>query len=174
MTPAQEEEYVGRLLMYQEDVYAYILSMLPRRADAEEVSQQTALVLWQCRAQFDPRRDFLPWAFGIARNEVRRRLRQPDAKRVSFSSEMIDELAVAPDQFATGIEAHREAMDSCLGQLEASQRRLIERCYQGKESIKSIAGEMSTSASAIYLRLHRLRKALVDCVSRKLAAGGVA
>lgn len=173
MTPAEEEVFVTRLLMYQDDVYAYILSLLPRRADAEEVAQQTALVLWRCRQQFDVRRDFLPWAFGIARNEVRRRLRQPGGKSVSFSPDMIDELASAPEHFSPGMAAQRDALEECLGELEVTQRQFVERCYQGEGSIKSIAGEMATSPTALYLRLHRLRKVLLDCVSRKLAAGAI-
>src|SRR5262245_57585437 len=143
MTPAEEEAYIGRLLMYQEDVYGYILSLLPHRADAEEVTQQTAIVLWRCRGQFDCRRDFLPWAFGIARNEVRRRLREPGTKLVSFSQEMIDELAAAPDHLASGMSVQRDAMETCLEKLEPTQRQLIERCYQGKENIRSIANEMA-------------------------------
>lgn len=172
MTPVEEEAYISRLLLYQEDVYGYILSLLPHRADAEEVTQQTALVLWRCRGQFDCRRDFLPWAFGIARNEVRRRLREPGgAKLVSFSPEMIDELAASPDHLVSGISEQRVAMETCLGKLEPTQRQLIERCYQGKENIKSIANEMAVTPTALYLRLHRLRKALVDCVGRQLAMG---
>jgi RNA polymerase sigma-70 factor (ECF subfamily) len=171
MSPAEEEVFVSRLLMYQDDVYAYILSLLPRRADAEEVAQQTALVLWRSRQQFDTRRDFLPWAFGIARNEVRRRLREVGAKVISFSPEMIDELAAAAEHFSPGMTAQRDALEECLGELEATQRQFVERCYQGEGSIKSIAKEMATSPSALYLRLHRLRKVLLDCVSRKLAAG---
>lgn len=171
MTSAEEEVFVSRLLMYQDDVYAYIVSLLPRRADAEEVAQQTALVLWRSRQQFDTRRDYLPWAFGIARNEVRRRLRNGDAKQVCFSPEMIDELASAPEHISPGIAAQRDALEECLGELGATQRQFVERCYQGSSSIKAIAGEMETSPTALYLRLHRLRKVLLDCVSRKMAAG---
>lgn len=173
MNPLNEEEFISRLLMYQEDVYAYVLTLLPRRADAEEVAQQTALVLWRCRASYDSRRDFLPWAFGIARNEVRRRLRQPGTKLVCFSPDMIDELAVAPEQLASGIAERRDALEDCLGELAATQRQFIERCYQGGQSIKSIAEELLTTPTALYLRLHRLRKALTDCVDRKLASGTI-
>jgi RNA polymerase sigma-70 factor (ECF subfamily) len=173
MSATDEEEFISRLLMYQEDVYAYILTLLARRADAEEVAQQTALVLWRCRSHFDSRRDFLPWAFGVARNEVRRRLRESNSKLVSFSPELIDELAVSHDHLVSSVSAQRDAMDECLGQLEPVQRQFIERCYQGQESIKSIASEMATTPTALYLRLHRLRKALVDCVGRKMNAGAM-
>jgi RNA polymerase sigma-70 factor, ECF subfamily len=174
MTPTNEEEFISRLLMYQEDVYAYILTLLPCRADAEEVAQQTALVLWRCRDTYDSRRDFLPWAFGVARNEVRRRLRQPGAKLVCFSSEMVDELAIAREQLVSSTAERRDALEACLGELGDSQREFVERCYQGRQSIKSIAEEMVTTPTALYLRLHRLRKLLTDCVDRKLTAGAVA
>jgi RNA polymerase sigma-70 factor (ECF subfamily) len=171
MTPTTEEEFISRFLMYQEDVYAYILTLLPRRADAEEVAQQTALVLWRVRATYDPRRDFLPWAYGIARNEVRRRLRQPEAKLIRFSSEFIEELAIAPEQLVSDMADRRDALGNCMEELAAGQRQFVERCYLGSQSIKSIAEEMMTTPTALYLRLHRLRKALTDCVDRKLTAG---
>jgi RNA polymerase sigma-70 factor, ECF subfamily len=173
MTTSRDEQFISRLLRYQDDVYAYVLSLLPQRADAEDVAQQTALILWRKREQYDASRDFLPWAFGVARFEVRRRLRQRQSKQVGFSLDMIEELAAAPEHIEVEMGDQRLALESCLGELKKEQRQLVERCYQGDESIKSIAVTLATSPAALYMRLQRLRKVIFDCVSHKLAAGGV-
>ena len=39
-------------------------------SDARDVLQETLLTLWTKRLEFDVARDFLPWAFGIARLKV--------------------------------------------------------------------------------------------------------
>src|SRR5882757_4876714 len=116
MIPGHDGQFIARLLRYQDDIYAYVRSLLPQRADAEEVAQQTALILWRKREQFEPTRDFLPWAFGVARFEVLRHLRKRKSTQVCFSQEMIDELAAAPEHIETDMAEHRQGLDACLGQ----------------------------------------------------------
>ena len=69
MHPAElRRSGIGTFLQHQDRVYGYIVLMLPNRHDAEDVFQQTSLILWQKWDQFDPEQDFLSWACGIARN----------------------------------------------------------------------------------------------------------
>ena len=51
-----QDQFAEQFLRSQRRVYAYIVSMLPNRADAEEVFQQTSLILWRKWADFAPAR----------------------------------------------------------------------------------------------------------------------
>ena len=93
MDTARHEQFARAFVQYQDRVYGYIATMLPNRHDAEDVFQQTSLILWQKWEQFDPERDFLSWACGIARNEVRNFLRRHGRARVVLSERLMDELA---------------------------------------------------------------------------------
>ena len=53
------EQFVSLLTRYQQRVYLFILSLVPDRADAEDVLQETNLVLWQKFDDFTPGSDSL-------------------------------------------------------------------------------------------------------------------
>ena len=76
----QHDQFVERFIRSQDRIYAYVATQLPNRADAEEVFQQTSLILWRKWQQFDPHRDFVRWACGIAHREVCSFLRKQAAR----------------------------------------------------------------------------------------------
>ena len=54
MDSVRHDRFARAFLQCQERVYGYIVTMLPNRHDAEDVFQQTSLILWQKWDQFDP------------------------------------------------------------------------------------------------------------------------
>jgi len=65
----------------------------------------------------------------------------------------------------SGIDQRREALHSCINQLEPRQRRLIEMRYSRGCSVVQIAESLGKSVAAIKGSLHRVRKSLERCVS---------
>ncbi len=72
MQPTETERFVSQFTVAHRRIYAFILTLLPNRSEADEVMQETSLVLWRQFDQFDPQRDFVRWACGVALNQVRR------------------------------------------------------------------------------------------------------
>lgn len=71
------------------------------------------------------------------------------------------------------LEARRRALRQCLDRLEQGRRELLERCYAGKDSIKTIAADLGLRPNVLYMTLKRLRRALFECINRTLTAEGV-
>src|SRR5437868_10690061 len=93
---SQHDRFVERFVRSQDRIYAYVVTLLPNRADAEEVFQQTSLVLWKKWQQYDPGRAFVAWACGMAHHEVRNFLRKHrDRGRVYLSEDVLAEVAQA-------------------------------------------------------------------------------
>lgn len=171
----QHDQFVQRFIRSQDRIYAYVATLLPNRADAEEVFQQTSLVLWKKWQHFDPARDFVAWACGIAHHEVRNFLRKHKHRgRVYLSEDVLAEVAQTRLELHDVLEARRHALRRCLDGLGQARRELLERCYAGTDSIKTIAAELGQRPNALYMTLKRLRRALFDCVNRALAAEGLA
>src|SRR5437764_12104285 len=106
----RQTEFVERLVRSQARVYAYIVTLLPNRADAEEVFQQTSLALWKKWRQYDPDRDFVRWACGMAHFEVRNFLRKhADKGRVFLSDDVLSEVAQTRLELYDVLEARRQA-----------------------------------------------------------------
>ena len=173
-TALQHDQFVERFVRTQDRIYACVATLLPNRTDAEEVFQQTSLVLWKKWQQFDLSRDFLAWACGVAHHEVRNFLRKHrDRGRVFLSEDVLAEVAQVRLGLNDVLEARRQALLRCLDRLDQGQRRLLERCYAGQDSIKTIAEGLGRPPNGVYMVLKRLRRALFDCVNRTLAAEGL-
>jgi RNA polymerase sigma-70 factor (ECF subfamily) len=171
----QHDQFVERFVRSQDRIYAYVAMALPNRADAEEVFQQTSLVLWKKWQEFDPSRDFVAWACGMAHHEVRNFLRKHAGRgRVYLSEDVLAEVAQVRLKSHDVLEARRQALRDCLDRLELGKRDLLERCYAGKDSIKTIAEDLGQRPNMLYMTLKRLRRILFDCINRTLAAEGVA
>ncbi len=171
----QHDLFVERYVRCQDRIYAYVATLLPNRADAEEVFQQTSLILWKKWQQFDPNRDFVRWACGMAHLEVRAFLRKHrDKGRVYLSEDVLAQVAEVRLEVPEMLEQRRHALRHCLEQLRQEKRRLLERCYAGTDTIKTIAADLGQPPNALYMILKRLRRTLFDCINRTLAAEGMA
>ena len=64
------DQVVTLLTGHQQALLQYIRTLLPRRADAEEVLQEVNLYLWRNRDDFEPGTNFSAWAYKTARFHV--------------------------------------------------------------------------------------------------------
>jgi RNA polymerase sigma-70 factor (ECF subfamily) len=174
MAASSQNEFAKCFLRWQGRLYAYITTLLPNRSDAEEVFQQTSLILWLKWDQYDPDRNFLAWACGMAHFEVRNFLRQrkPDQYRVVLSDEVLDLLASTRLAMEEGSEERIQALRICLDSLPNGQGRLIEEHYEHPDSATTVAKRLGITRANFYMRLHRIRRILMDCIDKRLAAEG--
>jgi len=154
----------GRLFTF---LYAHVLNM----ADAEDLYQQVALVLWAKFDQFVPGTDFGAWAIRVADLTIKNFLRGKRRSKVFFSDEVMQRIvdhqaAVPPERVA----ARSEALQGCLQRLPAADRELVEQCYGGEAKIKDVASTLGRSAGAIYTSLCRIRQALLACIERAMTS----
>jgi len=162
-----QDEFARRFIENQGRVYGYIAMLLPNRVDAEDVLQRTSMIMWQKWGQYEPCRGFLPWARGIALNEVRNFLRRSDRKNVYLSETMIEILA--EELGDEELEPRSEALTHCMQRLKAEQRNLLEQCYLGVVGIDAVAASIGATSAALYMRLHRIRKILIECIERRIS-----
>jgi RNA polymerase sigma-70 factor (ECF subfamily) len=168
MDPVRHQQFAEQFVLHQGRVYGYIVTMLPNRHDAEDVFQQTSLILWQKWDQFDPSRDFVGWACGIAHHEVRNFLRRRGNDRVVLSEKVLDELADLRIESQPMLEQRRDTLVECMKKLDFVCREMLERCYAARASVKSVAKQFRMTPNALYLRLRRIRRDLLECVHRTM------
>jgi DNA-directed RNA polymerase specialized sigma24 family protein len=84
----RKAEFAEALRQHQNQLFGYIYSLVRDLDDADDLFQQTSLVLWDKFALFDASRSFIAWACGVARFEVSNFLRSRSRHRVYFSDEL--------------------------------------------------------------------------------------
>lgn len=172
MSDSVHEQFAELFAQYQNRVYGYVRTLLPNRSDAEEAFQQTVLVLWRKWDQFDPDRDFVAWACGIAHLEVRNFLRKRDRRHEYLSDEVLESLAQTRYEAHGWLELRRSALAACVEKLPVRDRELLDHAYEESAQIRDAAPKLGLTVNALYKSLRRVRRMLVECVDQTLATEG--
>ena len=164
------EGLVSLIAQAQRRLYAFILTLVRRPADAEDVLQETNVVLWRKRESFRPGSDFFAWAFEIARLQVLAWRARQNRSADPFDAALLSEIAEAAAAESPQYGRREGALRRCLQKLPESQRALILRRYQPRVAVNDLATELGKSAKAVSESLRRIREALRQCIERALAA----
>jgi RNA polymerase sigma-70 factor, ECF subfamily len=147
-------------------IKAYVLSLLPNLADAEDVLQETFLVVTAKAATFTEGTNFVAWACTVARFKVleaRRRFVQS----CGLSEEAIEALTEeTPD--AGFFEDRVGAVRQCLDRLAPRARQIVWLRYHGGCSCDDIGRQVGWRATAVRVALAKARNALRTCVETQL------
>jgi len=166
---AESAEFVAQITRCQRRLHSFILSLVWNPAEAEDVLQETNLVLWEKAAEFDASQPFLPWAMRFAQFQSlawhKRHRRQ---QWLVFNDELTRLLADEAVQEERVFEDRQHALTACVQKLPVEQRSLIARRYQPDGSVNAIATAGGTTPKAISDRLRRIRHTLLQCVQKKL------
>lgn len=161
-------EYLGHVTRAQRSLYAFILTLVRQPADAEDVLQETNVVLWQKAAEFDTTRDFMPWALRIAQLQAMAHAKRQRRVPLAFDESLLAQLAEEAIAEAGELDPRRHALAGCLQKLPERQRELIARRYEPGSSVNEIACQRGTTPKAISESLRRIRRALLECIQRTL------
>jgi len=164
---SQHEEFLRLFSVHSQRLYEFILMLVIRRADADEVFQETCLVLWNKFDSYEPTGNFYAWACKIAYLKILA-LRRANRRLYLFSEEVLGILADKALSSPSELGLRREALDECLERLNATDRELIEQRYYERRTPKEIAVVRSRSVYSVYRALCRIHSSLFECVENRL------
>jgi RNA polymerase sigma-70 factor, ECF subfamily len=174
--PAKSKLFLRLFLQNERRLYAYILTLLPNRTDADDVLQEASLVMWDKFDERHPPNDFVAWGCRIAYFKVLDFYKKSQRSRVCFSQAMLERVAeTAVEQAATlQLDRRREALAGCLEKLRSRDRDLLARRFAEGATTQSTAAQVGRSVDAVYKALAKIRHALFNCVTRTLTQEGQA
>jgi RNA polymerase sigma-70 factor, ECF subfamily len=161
---------------YQERIFNMVFRMCGRRADAEELAQETFLKALERINQFRGQSKFYTWLFRIAANLTishRRRGGRVRFQSLSgpeeFEQNQADNLTAAmahkrnpaPEAAAMAAETNRRIMDA-LEELDDEFRLVVVLCDMEGMNYAQIAQVLNLPIGTVKSRLHRARCELKD------------
>jgi RNA polymerase sigma-70 factor (ECF subfamily) len=171
--PLNETEDRKRLMAlmtrHQRQIFSYIYTLVPRRHDAEDLLQETSVVICEKFDDFRPGSDFVAWACQIAWWRVRSSRQKFARSKVLFDQDILDAVAQTASTLAPELDERHEALALCLGKLHARDRELVLTRYEPGHGVPEAARRSGRSMDAAYKALNRIRKSLFDCVTHQLA-----
>ena len=163
-----EGRFIEAITRYQPVLEAFCHANLGHREDARDVLQNTSLKLWEKSAEWDPKTEFLPWAFAVARFTILSFLRDKQRERLVFDEEVVRLLAAESEAVASQLPDRRWALKSCLERLSEVQRSLLDSHYTARRTLREIAATTARTESAVKMTMMRLRQQLSQCIGSKL------
>jgi RNA polymerase sigma-70 factor (ECF subfamily) len=145
-------------------VYRFALKRLNDHGEAEDVTQEVFLTVFQALPSFAGESSLLVWIFGITRNKVNRRFRRPRPRLESLddSSSGLSANQAPSDETVDA----RRVLDRCERviehQLTPLQRRIFHLKHLRRQSIRTIAKALGKSEDAIKANLYRMRRSLLQ------------
>jgi len=166
--PQRMDAFVRLLGQNQRRIAMYVVSLVPHWTDAEEIIQETNLVLWREFGQFQLGTNFAAWACKVAFHQVLawRKKRQRD--RLQFSAAFLEAVAQETDRLGDVLEERAQALAGCIEKLPVAQRDLLRLRYSEGQAIDAIAQQLERTTEAVYRALSRIRHALHDCVNEQM------
>ena len=144
--------------------------LLPSPADADDVFQETSIILWRKRRDFQPGTSFNAWASRVALHTAQNfRAKQARLqRRVMFDDQLLDRIAAEAIRMEHQLDARREALDGCLRKLPTRDRDLLERRYAPGATIRAVAEAVGRPVEGLYKAMKRIHDAVAECVERAL------
>jgi RNA polymerase sigma-70 factor (ECF subfamily) len=164
------ERFAQLLATCQRRVFLYLLGLLHNPADAEEVLQETNLVLWRKFDQYQPGTNFDRWACRIAYFEAMKSREKKSHAEQLFGNDFVELLAKEAERSLEVMEERHNALQRCLGKLSETDRQLVLHRYRERATTQSVAEALGRSVQGTRKALHRIRMALMACIERTLAA----
>jgi RNA polymerase sigma-70 factor, ECF subfamily len=169
---ALRQGQVARLLMkHRTSLYGFIFACVRHHDDTEDILQNVSVAVTESIAQLQDEAGFLPWAREIARRRILAH-RRGSRRELVCDPEVVRALAEASDRVERELpaSAHRAALMACLEGLPGDSRRLIQMRYEREfGNIVDIARQLGRTVQSVYAQLKRIKVALRECVSRRLA-----
>lgn len=156
MAGGDEEAFVTLYRRRQGAVYRFALRMTGNPGVAEEVTQETFLVLIRDAGRWDARRGTLAsWLFGVARNHVLRTLER-DGRYVAGDG--LEEMPSAEDTLGALTRGQDvEALRGALLSLPAHYREVAVLCGIEEMSYEEAARAIGCAVGTVRSRLARAR-----------------
>lgn len=165
---AVQRRFLPLWTLHQRRVFAYIYMLVPNRADAEDLLQETSITLWEKFDGFEPGTDFVAWACQVAYWKVRNARRKYARSPIIHDDDLLSSLSAKALASRPEFDRRHEALEACLKRLNQRDQRLVMSRYETGTTIKEAAERAGRSVDATYKALSRIRRALQECVSLRL------
>ena len=168
----RNESFVRIFAANQRRIHGFIMMLVPRAVDADDIFQEVSLELWRKFDGFTIGTDFVAWANQFSRFLVLKHFaKQRRLGRLVFDERLLELLAVEAASATTHADDRLDALRHCLENLPTKSKNLLAMRYEsGLKSCREVAARMGRSADAVYKALSRLHDALLECIEGRLAA----
>ena len=170
----EEREYLSKIVESQQKLYGFIKSLHYFSDEVDDILQETNVTLLKKRQNFDSSKDFLPWAFGVAKWTwmAYKQKRRRSAEKLTYCGEDFSYLVI--DEVSETLEKERETSRKIKLIKEASNKLSpLDKCIfdmsrDGKKTA-GISRTLDMCVSSLSARERRILQKVKKIVSNETA-----
>jgi RNA polymerase sigma-70 factor (ECF subfamily) len=162
--------FLELLTSHERALSLYVHGLVPRDSEAEDILQQTKLLLWKHFDDFTLGTHFLAWARKTAFHQILTHRRHKKREHLPLDEQALEALGHAVSELAEDGTARQDALRACLARLPTEHRQMIDLRYFEELEIDQIADRIRRTDGAVYRALSRVRMNLMQCVQKQLEA----
>lgn len=166
---SKAEEFVSLLASHERVLGAYVMTMVPNAADADDILQDAKVVMWRAFAQFQTGTNFGAWARKICFHQVLSFRKRRHRDKLSFSDEFLTAIAGEIEDSTDHLEQRERALHHCLLKLGKEHREVLDLRYGKNLELEEMSKLLDRTTTALYRLLSRIRHALHGCITQTLA-----
>jgi RNA polymerase sigma-70 factor (ECF subfamily) len=156
---------------YKDLVFTLALRMLKNREEAEEVSQDTFIKVFQSLVKFKGESKFSTWIYRITYNGCLDRLKKykqqyNEVPIDEYTERQIVDLSTIMDSLEE--EEQRQTIKECLYLLSSEDSFLLTLYYYEEQSLDEISKIIGLTANNVKVKLFRSRKKLAAILKERL------
>ena len=183
MSTLNDQHYIDKILQgetnafailvdrYKDMIFTLALKMVKNREEAEEVSQDTFIKIYNSLNKFKGDSKFSTWIYKIAYNTCLDRLKKSKKEDLNisiddFSSHLIKTMDTALS--ALEDKERKQTIQNCLNLLPSEENFLLTLFYFEDQNLEEISKIMSINANNVKVKLFRSRQKLAVILKKQL------
>lgn len=156
---------------YKSKLYNYVWKMVNNSTLSEDIIQSVFMKFYENMNDFKNKESYEFWIFKTARNEVYNYYRSKKLKESLYDPSDVDSLSCTEKDGIEYILDQKEMQKIIMKELDNSpleQKEIYLLKEYGQLSYKEIAGLMGIDEDLVKSRLHKIRRKLVEKISKLL------
>ncbi|MBN2512840.1 MAG: sigma-70 family RNA polymerase sigma factor [Sedimentisphaerales bacterium] len=165
---SDSKSFLSLLRRCQTQIHTYILCQVPNRNDAEDILQDTIVVMLDKFSEYREGTSFLAWGIAIARNKIKSfKYKNRNSKMIfddSIGRLLEQEASKNPEFF----QDESRVLKGCVEKLEPKHKRYLLLRYEQDMTYREIGRQFNVSMQAVYKMMTRIQLSLLHCVRLSL------
>lgn len=166
----KSEQFLSLFAKNQKRIYGFITVLVPQAVDADDLMQETMLVMWRRFDDFQHGTDFAAWGISIARRIVMKFYSERKNKALLFDDETMQTILQHAEKTNIHQTDYNAALQHCMDKLNPQDRKVIRLRYEHEMSTRMLALQLGRTLENTYKILARIHALLQRCVQKTLIA----
>ena len=152
-------------------LFRFLLRLVKDASHAEDLVSDVFLEVWRQAESFQGRSQVSTWLMGIARHKALSALRRPTTEALDEAAAALIEDPADNPEVALAKHETAEILRSCLVELSAAHREIVDLVYYHEKTIEEVAEMIGVPQNTVKTRMFYARKRIAELMAAKGVEG---